>query len=92
MVFLQCKLEGKKPSSQNYSISIKIYNSYKCYKIQIQNLKIIFVVILSREQLNLEEKKESWREKKKKLEKKKKKQKPREPPIPPGVLDTRSAG
>ena len=67
--------------------------SYECYKNSNKKNLIIFVAFLSREQLNLEEKKrkkkETWRKKKKKFEKQKK---PREPPIPPGVSDTRSAG
>ena len=78
---LQCKLEGKKPS-----ISIK------CYKIQIKFVKLFLWHFYKENNLTWRKKRRKKRnlEEKKKLEKKKKK--PREPPIPPGVSDTRSAG
>ena len=65
--------------------------SIKCYKIQIKFFKLFLWHFYKENNLTLRKKKEE----KKLGEKKnfrKKKQKPREPPIPPGVSDTRSAG
>ena len=85
---LQCKLEGEKSLAAN-SISII------CYKIQIKFVKLFLWHFYKENSLTWRKKRRKKRNlegKKKKFEGKKKKQKPREPPIPPGVSDTRSAG
>ena len=83
---LQCKLEGKSLAANSIKIVINV-----SYKIQIKFVKLFLWYFYKENNL-------TWRKRRRtkilerKLEKKKKKQKPREPPIPPGVLDTRSAG
>ena len=85
---LHCKLEGKKSLAANIT-------SIKCYKIQIQIFLLFLWHFYKENNLTRREKRREKKKlggKKKKLEKEKKKQKPREPPIPPGVSDTWSAG